>query len=178
MKKIAFGALSLAVTTLVSCDLQQSQKTEAFSQHGITFQHPGNWSADDAEKIGSTAVSVTCQKNGFDESGLVTIACFNDSLDLSNVQSVYRNQLDSTSLYKLAGVKFSPLHPGHFGQHETLQSQFTMSILSVRHTGWLDAFYYKNHTLMVLRQQADEDSAKNKVGFALITKTLEIKQGK
>ena len=41
--------------------------------------------------------------------------------------------------------------------------------------GGLDAFYYKGHTLMVLRQQANEDSAKNKTGFALITKTLDVK---
>jgi len=178
MKKFTLGWLFLTVTTLVSCDLEQSQKAEVFNQQGITFQHLGNWSADDAEKIDSTAFSVTCQKTGLDESGLITIACFSDSLDLDNVQSIYHNQLDSTSLYKMAGVKFSPVQQGHFGQHETRQSKFTMSMLGVPHTGWLDAFYYKNHTFMVLRQQADEDSAKNKNGFALITKTLDLKQGK
>ena len=175
MKSISFGYLFLAVFTLAGCDLQQSQSPKAFNQHGITFQHPGDWSADDAEKLDSTAVSVNCQKNGFDDSGLIIITCFNDSLNLSNVQSIYHVQLDSTSFYKMAGVKFSPTKPGHFGQHETLQSQFTLSMLGVPHSGWLDAFYYKGHTLMVLRQQADEDSAKNKPGFALITKTLDVK---
>lgn len=162
------------MATLASCGSSQSQKTEVFNQGGITFQHPGDWSASDAEKAGPTAFSVNCQKSGLDESGLITVSCFDDSLDLDNVQTIYHNQLDSTSLYKMSGVKFSPVRQGAFGSHKTLQSQFTMSMLGVRHTGWLDAFHYKNHTFMVLRQQADEDSAKNKSGFALFTKTLDI----
>ena len=175
MKIFASGCLFLAAITLASCDSAESQKPKAFNQQGISFQYPGDWSADDAEKTDSTAVSVTSQKDGLDESGLITISSFNDSIDLNEVQRIYHAQLDSTRLYKMAGLKFSPVQPGRFGPHETLQSQFTMSMLGMPHTGWLDAFYYKGHTFMVLRQQANEDSAKNKSGFALITKTLDIK---
>lgn len=177
MVRFSFGCIFLTATMLMGCDSQQSQSPKAFSQHGITFQLPGDWSADDAENIGSTAFSVNCQKNGFDDSGLVIITCFSDSLDLNNVQRIFQNQLDSTSLYKLADVKFSPAKPGHFGHYETLQAHFTMSMLGTPHSGWLDAFYRNNHTFMVLRQQANEDSAKNKSGFALISKTLDVKQG-
>ena len=173
-----FQCLFLAAAALASCGSPQAEGPKKYNQRGISFQYPGDWSADDAEKVGETAVSVTCQKDGFDDSGLMTIACFNDSLALEDVQQVYRNQLDSTSLYKLAGVKFSVNQAGHFGRHETLQSRFTMSMLGVPHTGSLDAFYYKNHTFMVLKQEADEDTAKNKVGFALITKTLNVKPAK
>jgi hypothetical protein len=178
MKSFSFGFLFLALATLVGCESQQSQIPKVFNQNGITFQYPADWSPDDAEKVGSNAASVTCQKKGFDDSGLVTIACFSDSLALSDVQTVYREQLDSTSLYKLAGVKFSSAQPGHLGQHETLQTRFTMSMIGVPHTGWLDAFYYKGHTFMVLSQQADEDSAKSKKGFAMIIKTLDVTPGK
>ncbi|MFD2720783.1 hypothetical protein ACFST9_18825 [Hymenobacter monticola] len=178
MKHLTFSALLLGMAMLTSCDSTQSQKIEVFNQAGITFQHPGNWSADDADRAGPNAVTVTCQKSGLDESGLITVSCFNDSLDLDEVQNIFHNQLDSTSLYKLAGVKFSSAGPGRFGPHHTLQSQFSMSMLGVPHTGWLDAFHYKNHTFMVLRQQADEDSVKNRKGFALITQTLDVKPGK
>lgn len=178
MKRFSVSCLILSAITLMSCDVQPSQKPKAFNQDGVSFQHPDDWSTDDAEKTDSTAVSVTCQKAGLDESGMIHISCFSDSIELSNVQRIYHDQLDSTSLYRMAGVKFSPAQPGQFGQHESLQSQFTMSILGVRHTGWLDAFYYKGRTFMVLRQQADEDSAKNRSGFALIAKTLDVKQEK
>jgi hypothetical protein len=178
MKYLIFSGLFLAVTMLASCDSAQSQKTEVFNQAGITFQHPGNWSADDAERAGPNAVTVTCQKAGLNESGLITVSCFNDSLDLDEIQTIFHDQLDSTSLYKLAGVKFSPLGPGQFGPHKSLQGQFTMSMLGVPHTGWLDAFHHKNHTFMVLRQQANEDSAKNRSGFALFTNTLDVQPEK
>lgn len=175
MKHFSFGGLFLAVLSLASCNSSESQETQTFNQYGITFQHPGNWATDDAEKVDSSAVSVNCEKGGLDESGLVTIACFNDSLELSDMQRTYHEQMDSTTIYKMAGIRIAPAQPGHFGPHESLQSRFTMSLLGVPHTGWLDAFYYKGRSFMVMRQQADEDSLKNKIGFALIAKTLDVK---
>lgn len=178
MKTLPFNCLLLAVLALAGCEAPEAQSPKSFNQQGIAFQYPGDWTADEAEKVGETATSVTCQKKGFDDSGLITIACFNDSLALDEVQQVYRNQLDSTSLYQLAGVKFAAARPGRFGPHETLQTRFTMSMIGVAHTGSLDAFHYRNHTFMVLKQEANEDTAKNKAGFALITKTLDVKSGK
>ena len=175
MKTFSFGCFFLALVFLASCDAPQSKAPVAFNQRGIVFQHPGDWSVGEVEKEDSTAVSVTCEKDGLDDSGLITISYFRDSLDLSQVQEVYQQQLGSVSTHKLGGVKFTPPQPGRLGPRETLQSTFTMSLLGVAHTGFLDAFSYKGHTVMVLRQQADEDSTKNRPGFALITQTLDFK---
>ena len=104
--------LAPALLLAVACEPQATQAPSPRHYGAVSFSCPAGWKTDAADYVDSTACTVSCEKDGFGSSGLVSMSWFADSLDQDNLQGTFRQQLRSSPVYKTASIRFEPVQAG------------------------------------------------------------------
>lgn len=166
MKNI-FILLSLSV--LFSCTPSPETK---FNKLNVSFTCPSGWKITEEEAIDSTGYYLSCEKKGLDASGLITISWIKDTVDLEQVLTIYQDELKGNIIYKNADLKFGKTAEAAYHHFPAIVSDYTMSLLGVKHRGVICCFYGKSKTITILEQEALEDTLDNKEGLKKIEDTF------
>lgn len=155
---------------LVSCNNNSPAYT--YENSGLSVICPEGWYISEEENFEGGVFYLSVEKDGFDSSGIVTITRFDDYLDLEELSNIMEDELRSNLVYKHSNLSFKAPYWGSFAGYDAYIVPFSASILSINHTGFIYSFYSDNKTYTVLKQEADEDSYENIVGFDLIENTF------
>lgn len=165
--------LAFAAVVLISCG-QPSPETN-FDKFGVSFTCPKGWSITEEEDFDGEGYYLSIEKDGFTSSGIVTVTWVNGILDLSDWLDVFKEELKNNIVYKNSDLAFEAAVNNDYNSINSLASKFTATILGVKHQGIIHLFNYGDRTVAVLKQEALEDKAKNKLGFGIIEHSFKVK---
>lgn len=157
---------------LLSCN---EAKPTSFNKHGVSFSCPADWAITEEENMGDGSYYISIEKNGFTSSGLYTITWVKDSVDLVEYLNVFKDELKNNIIFKNSNLNFTEPITNNFNSFQTVSSNYTANLISVKHHGIIHTFHCKNRSYAILKQEAAEDSIKNKEGFISIEKSFKIK---
>jgi hypothetical protein len=146
-----------------------------FEREGVSLTCPKGWKITEQENIEDQGFYLSMEKEGLDASGLVSISWVNNELALEDWLDIYREELANNIIYKNSNLTFSDPYEAEYNGLPSQAMTFTVSIIGLKHEGIVHAFYGADKTIAVLRQEAIEDSAENKEGFASIESSFTIK---
>jgi hypothetical protein len=145
---------------------------EKFTNSGVSFTVPDGWKITEQEDLDGKGYYLSCEKDGANSSGLVTISWVNDSTDLKELATTYGNAVKENFILKSANPKMSPVVSRTFNGHPATGMDYTMKMATIPHEGHIYCFYGNGKTITVMVQEAVEDKAANKPGIAQITSSL------
>jgi hypothetical protein len=140
--------------------------------YGVSFICPVGWKVSDVKDEGYSQ-TITVEKKGFNSSGILIITLFNEEYELNELLQNYKNGLKEQSVY--SNLKFQISTEGTYGQYKGLVCKYTASVLFLPHKGSIHVFNTKGKSVMILQQEATEDSETNKHGFKKMTESLTVK---
>lgn len=169
---IKFNLPIILLLTLISC--KESKPTE-FNKHGVFFSCPANWTITEEEDMGEGSYYISIEKNGITSSGLYTITWVKDSVELVDYLNVFKDELKNNIVFKNSNLSFTNPTEDNFNSFSTVSCKYKANLISVKHHGEIHTFHCKNRTYAILKQEAEEDSLKNKEGFIFIENSFQIK---
>jgi hypothetical protein len=170
LKNILFVILfSLA---MVSC--QESKPETDFSDDGVSFTVPEGWEVSGQEIFDNSVHYLVIEKGGLSSSGILTMSWADDSLDLMEWLDLYESAMMEETVYKGSDIKFVGPVVMNYNEFTTVSKSFTVTILTLKHQGFIHIFHANGKTFSILKQEAIEDNNVNKPGFDLIEKTLRV----
>jgi len=169
-KIILIVFLSVLITCKKSTEKNTTTKIE---KNGFSITCPADWEISDDEKFDEGGYYLSIEKNGFDSSGLFTLSVIEDSLDLDYSIQFNIEELQSNLVYR--NSTFEEITNNKFNSINTRSSSFKFGLVGIKHEGIIHAFYGKNKTYIVLKQEALEDKNDNLNGFNLIESSFLIK---
>lgn len=146
-----------------------------FDRYGISFSTAPGWEISDEGEIDGFGYSLTCEKSGWNESGILTLAWTRDSLPLSVMMDSFRSNMESEQVNELGGIEFGTPVSGQYGLYEGQMQPFSTSFMGVPHEGKMYAFYGPGMTIFLLEQGASEDLPGNQVDFDVIRSSFRAK---
>jgi hypothetical protein len=161
--------LLLSVLLLSSFTMPDEQK---FTHSGVSFNIPTGWKITDQEEMEGTGYYLSCEKEGENSSGIVTVTWVNDSSDLEATVEAYSSAIKDNYILKKANPKFSPTVKRRFNGRAAIGMDYTMTLSKIPHEGHIYCFYGKGKTITVMVQEALEDKAVNKPGIDEIVASL------
>jgi hypothetical protein len=161
--------LLLPVLLLLSFSTPEGQK---FSNSGVSFNIPAGWKITEQEDIEGKGYYLSCEKDGENSSGLVTITWVNDSTDLKATAVAYGNALKENFKLKKADTKLTPAVKRTFNGRSAMGMDYTLMLSNILHEGHIYCFYGNEKTITVMVQEAVEDKAVNKSGIQEILSSL------
>lgn len=171
MKKTILTILA-ATALLFSCK-SGSPETQ-FSKHGISFTCPAGWSVTEEEDLGG-GYYMSIEKEGYNESGLVTITWVDtENVNLSAEEYMAMNVAGLQSNGAVNKMSVSDIPGARYGDYDALGKLYTMSVLTMPHTGEMYVIERDDRVICIVRQSADEDSDKNEKGFTIIEESFTI----
>ena len=173
MTKYRSYALVFALLSILACSKPSPEVK--FEKLGVAFTCPEGWKVTDEEDIDGEGYYLTIEKDGFDASGLLTVSWTNDSLDLEEILDIYQEELENNVIYQNTNLAFDQTNETTFSKIPAQSRKYQVSLLGVAHEGYLYAFYGKNRTFAIIKQEAIEDQAKNQKGFEIIEGSFKSK---
>ncbi len=158
---------------LISC--KPPSKEFTYEKEGVSFNCPAGWYISEEEPVEEGGYYLICEKKGWDQSGIITICWFTDSIDQLAWIEAYEGEMKKNIVFKNIGINFTQPYESSYRGSPTLCEDYTCSLLGVEMEGDIHVFYGCNKTFLVSSQQAIEDSLKNKNGFETIEKTFGCK---
>ena len=158
--------LLLVATLLTSCS-SPSHETK-FSREGISFTCPEGWKITDAEDINGQGYNLSCEKDGWDASGLVTIVWVNGTLELDEFLNIHKKEFENNTILKYSNMHFENAVDTMFNSIDARAMPYTLSLAGVKHQGIIFCFYGNAKTIGVVKQGTLEDKTANKAGFTAI----------
>lgn len=169
MKKYLFFALFLFIIS--AC--QESVETQ-FTREGVSITSPKGWKITDQENIDDQGYYLTIEKDGLNSSGLFVLSWVNGPLDLHEWMKMNQDGLKDNIIFRNTNLKFGDLENDRFNNLNTISSKFTVSVLGLKHEGFIHVFYEKDKSFAVVRQEALEDKSDNKPGFEIIEQSFKV----
>jgi hypothetical protein len=165
---VAIGLLAC----LVSCKNKEERKENVYAKNGISFTIPDSWKVTSDDVAPGKGVVVNCERQGPDESGLVSIAVVDSSHDIQNL--LISTTLENKVAFGNMGGTFEATKPveGKFNGYESISGTYKAVVQDVPHTGMVTAFRGCDRCVLVVTQEADEDHEKNKTGIEQIRSSL------
>lgn len=155
---------------LISCT--SNRNIVDFSKDGVSFSYLSSWSITEQEELDDSGYYLSVEKNGIDESGLITITWFQGYIDSKDYIEILQNEYENQIL--LNDLEFDSSVLSTFNGIESISCDFHFSVLGINHKGKVYVFSRGNRTFSIVRQEAIEDISKNKEGFELIESSLKI----
>jgi hypothetical protein len=143
-----------------------------FDKGGVSFTIPDGWKITEEENIEGKGYYLSCEKEGENSSGLVTVTWVNDSMDLESTAESYGEEIKKNYILKQADPSFKPLLLTSFNGMAATKIDYAVTLMNVPHEGHIYSFYGNGKTITVLIQEAVEDKAVNKAGIQEISRTL------
>lgn len=167
--------LPILLVLLISCGKKTSEAYN-WQRQGIHFICPENWKITEEETVENGAYYLSIEKRGWDESGLITLCIFDDSLDRSEVLKVYREALKDNFILKHADINFFAEKDSVFSTYESVSEEYTVELLGAKMEGIMHCFYTCNQTIYFLKQTEIGDTDKNAPGFATFERSFTCKE--
>lgn len=175
--------LGIVVFTVYSCVSNTNTNTNTnnsinnstgreFSRDGVSFSFPSDWNISDQEDIDGLGYYLSVEKKGFDESGLVTISWLNGDIGTYEYMEIIKEEYKNQKLLK--ELIFEPVKNSTFNGIQSISCNFTFNTLGIEHKGIINVFLFNRKTFSVLKQEALEDIAKNRIGFELIESSFKV----
>lgn len=170
-----FFLILFVISACTSSGSKPQGKPKPFNQGNLSFSIPADWHITDKEYDPEGIYYLSLEKKGLDESGIVTINWFDYQIGREFMLDVFREQMESEKIYQLSKIKFGETFESAYNGYESLQLDYTCSILGVDHSGSLIAFETDSTSVGLMIQEADEDNADNEPGFKTIQSSLKVK---
>lgn len=160
---------ALIICLLLTCSFKELDK---FSQDGISFNVPADWSITDREDLEGEGYYMSCEKSGSDASGLVTVTWVKDIIPLEENAATYVNALKEDFTKRNASFRFDPAVKATYSNNQCTRINYTMKLSQLPQHGTINCFHLCGKTVVVIEQEADEDAEKNRAGFREIEKSF------
>lgn len=165
--------LSLAPLVLLAACSPGTAPEQKFALEGVSFTCPAGWKLDTAGLHDDpNSRFVSCEKQGFNSSGLVTLGWVRDSVDLDEALTIQQDGLRNNVIFKNSNLQFGPATDTTYHGHPAKVSPYTFSLLGLRHEGLIRCCYGARKTVFFVQQEALEDRAANAAGLATLEQTF------
>jgi hypothetical protein len=166
------SAMLLGLTLVIfhSCT---KRKDFPFHKSGISFVVPAAWEISAEDSLDGAGYCLSIEKRGLDESGLVSITCINDSIDLETYMNVFKKHL-AEQMTLGSKASYTAPKPSIYNSIDVLSTSYTFQLIGLKHSGRVIHFYGKDKTVVVLEQCATEDLSKSTSGFRQIEESFAI----
>ncbi len=166
--KIILAVVSLFITTM-SYGGENTDKH--FELQGVSFNYPDDWRITEQEKLEDNGYYLAVEKKGWNTSGIVALTWI-DEADEEACLQVFQESLKRQLFFKK--VEFSPARKTTFNKKSAIVSDFTASVLGMKHRGSVFILTSGEKTYALMKQEMLEDIEKNKAGFKLIETTFTV----
>lgn len=167
MRKIHVVLLCVFTIVLSGCFKSAEYSVES---NGIAFTCPSGWEVSDTEDYGGT-YTLTIEKNGFSESGLVSILWLEEEADPMYYLELMQEILNEDPL---ANFTHQKTIESKYGNYDVTIAEYTMKCLNVPHQGRIIVFSDNGKTVCLVEQGANEDKKKNASGFKQIEESFSL----
>ena len=155
----------ILVSFLFSCHSSQETK---FEKSGISFTCPSGWKITDEENLNDAGYYLSCEKEGLNSSGLLTISWVNDSMALTEMLEIHKAEMEKNIVLKHSDLTFGNGEDAKFKDYNSKSVNFSTTLLGLKSEGMIYCFYANGKTITILRQEAIEDKSDNSEGFKII----------
>ncbi len=166
--KIIVSVIFLLITTI---SYGGGNTDKHFELQGVSFNYPDDWRITEQEKLEDNGYYLAVEKKGWNASGIVTLTWVekgDEEVYLKGIQKTLAKQ----PFFKK--VEFSPAHKTTFNKKPAIVSDFTASVLGMKHRGSVYILTSGEKTYALIKQEVIEDIEKNKAGFKLIETPITI----
>jgi len=146
-----------------------------FKMAGIVFSFPDDWSITGQQDLDGEGYYLSCEKDGENSSGLVSVAWVNDTRELEATIGEYKQGLVNSFGEQGFEADFSEIVKTTYRDFGAVKITYTLSIFGTDHTGALYTFHACGKTVTVLTQGAVEDAKANANGFNTVWETFKCK---
>ena len=87
---------------------------------------PSAWKISAEDSLDGAGYCLSIEKRGLDESGLVTITCINDSIDLETYMNVFKKSL-AERMTLGSKASYTGLKPSIYGRIDVLSTSYTFN---------------------------------------------------
>lgn len=164
-------SLTLMLFALTSCNEPIETK---FEHDGVSLISPTDWKITDEENFDNEGYYLAIEKEGLNSSGLLTITWLNNEVELNDWRSLIIGELKKSTPFENSDLAFGSSYESKYNGIKSISTDFSVTILNLKHSGVIHVFNKANKTFGVVKQEADEDNSENKKGFELIEKSLII----
>ena len=162
--------LLLSVFVVTSCTPTPELQ---FNKQGISFTYPSGWNIVDEEARDDMSYYISCEKSGIDESGIVVLIWYQDSIDLEDFLTVYLEGIyDEVVAESGSDMQKDAIQTIPFGNFVAQSLQFRYELYGLDYEGAIYAFYGCEKTFLIVKQEAIIDRKTNHEGFVRIEETL------
>lgn len=115
---------------------------------------------------------MSIEKEGFDQSGIFTISWFPEPIPAETCLQLQRDGLQKAREYQ--NMQFDGVRDYRFGKFEAKGQSYTATVMGIPHSGLILHFDAGGKSFLLLKQEADEDSEKNKTGYQKLEQTFDV----
>lgn len=148
---------------LILAGCKEAPETK-FEKDGISVTCPKGWEVTGEENLDG-GYYVAIEKVGLNSSGLINLTWIYGEIGLEEWLEMYKEEFRNNIIYKNTNLAFGEPYPGTFNTFDCVTMDFNVSVLGVKHEGFIHVFYGENKTVAVVTQEALEDQSENKEGF-------------
>jgi hypothetical protein len=155
-----------------------ASKTSAqtnFEKDGIKLTCPSGWKITEEEDLNGAGYYLAIEKNGLNSSGTFILVWINDTQEPKDFLESYKDQLKSNPDLDEANLIFSTESIKAFNGIRAISMSYSLALFEVKHKGIIYAFNANKKTICLVKQEALEDEADNRVGFNIIEKSFSAK---
>ncbi|MCB9235911.1 MAG: hypothetical protein H6581_29960 [Bacteroidia bacterium] len=141
---------------LSGCGKSPSQRVE---RNNFSFVCPNGWSiTEDMALEDHAGYSVTIEKEGWGEDGIITINSFNDTLDIIRTLEAYRESMTSGMALEASEIHFTQIDARTFGELPGLGLTMTFAILGQPVSMEFFGVYCGGKTLIISLERSGSES--------------------
>jgi len=105
---------------------------------------------------------------------MLTVSWVNGESDLESYLDDLKSELKNNIIYRRGNLDYGDHYESTFNNLQTKAVDYTVSILSIDQIGVIHVFNRSGRTFFLMRQEATEDVAANKIGFDNIEKSFKL----
>lgn len=157
MKILNLSILLAATFALQSC--YKSVPERNFQHKGVFFTIPKAWKNNEVDTTEEDYFHITFEKQGWDESGIVTVEAFMGYYDLPGSLDTSRQEFYKDRIMQWTDLHFTDTKTDQFAGTTSYRSDFRAKLLGMHFQGRLRTFYLEGCDCMIIlnRFAADED---------------------
>ena len=167
------SSISILAILLFVSSCKPSPETK-YDKEGVSFISPLGWEISDEQNFYGLGHYLVVEKDAWGSSGMLTISWVNGESDLDSYLEDLKLELKDNIIYRRSNLDYGNHYEGTFNNLRTKAVDYTVSILSIDHIGVIHVFNRSGRTFFLMRQEATEDVATNKIGFDKIEKSFKV----
>ncbi|MEM9023415.1 MAG: hypothetical protein AAGB22_06720, partial [Bacteroidota bacterium] len=145
-----FSVLVLVLGLTACNNLVPTSEPGSFDAHGFAFTVPASWSITEEENLDDEGYYLSCERQGFDASGLLTLTWYYFPADREFLLGAFQQSLAENPIFELTDINFGPVRDTVFQEYDALKIPYRMTLLGLPHRGMLLSYYCDTYTMVIL----------------------------